>query len=287
MSALALLLRDPHEVARRCVSQEGLKPLAIASLVALTTGAAVFGGVVGSFRGGEQIVYGALKVPIAMLAALVICAPAFAGIAAALGRAWPFRTVIALTLSAAGRAALVLLAFAPVLWLAYDLGLGYHAAALAAAGAYGAAGLASLGVLLRGLGTGRHQLTTALAFVAVFLAAGGQSGWILRPYLVRPQTEEVPFLREVEGGFADALYRSGRSTVGIYDRAEPSLEHVDRQWIRPEADLRQEVHPRPMVRSAPAEDTGAALYTPPYDPVPHDPAAPVGAFEEAAIRGAR
>ena len=81
-SALALLLRDPREVARRCLEEEGLKPLALASLGALAVGAAVFGGVVGSFRGGEQILYGAVKVPVAMLAALVICVPAFHGIAA-------------------------------------------------------------------------------------------------------------------------------------------------------------------------------------------------------------
>ncbi len=223
-SAIALLLRNPREVARRCLEEEKLRPLALASLGAVALGAAVFGAVVGSFRGGEQILYGAVKVPIALLGALVICVPAFHAIAASLGRPWPLRTVVALTMAAAGRAALVLLATAPVLWLAFDLGLGYHASALAATGAYGLAGLAALGVLLRGLGRGKHAMTTALAFVAVFLAAGGQTGWILRPYLVRPQSEDVPFLRSLEGGFADAVFRSGRSSMGIYDRAEREVQ---------------------------------------------------------------
>jgi hypothetical protein len=223
-SGITLLLRDPKETARRCLEEEGLKPLTIAALGALAVGAAVFGAVVGSFRGGEQIAYGAIKVPLAMLGALVLCVPAFHAIAASLGRPYPLRTVVALTIAAAGRASLVLLAFAPVLWLAYDLGLGYHAAALAAALAYAFSGLAALGVLLRGLGEGRHRITTAIAFIAVFLAAGGQTSWILRPYLVRPQSEDVPFLRSVEGGFADALYRSSRSAVGLYDRAEE-------QWV--------------------------------------------------------
>lgn len=235
-SALTVLLRDPREVARRCLEEEGLEPLARASLCALALGAAVFGGVLGSFRGGEQILYGAIKVPIALLAALVICVPAFHGIAASLGRAWPLRTVIALTLAATGRAALVLLAFAPLLWLAYDLGLGYHSAALAATGAYGLAGLAALAVLLRGLGPGRHRYTTALAFVAVFLAAGGQTGWTLRPYLLRPQTEGVPFLRSLEGGFADAVYRSARSAAGVYDIAEREIVRSAEsapEWVGP------------------------------------------------------
>ena len=236
-SPLSLLLSSPREVARRCLEEEGLKPLAVASLGALALGAAVFGGVVGSFRGGEQILYGAIKVPIALLGALVICVPALHGIAASLGRAWPLRTVIALTLAAAGRAALVLLAFSPVLWLAYDLGLGYHAAALAATGAYGLAGLAALGVLLRGLGRGKHAVTTALAFVAVFLAAGGQTGWILRPYLVRPQTGDVPFVRSIEGGFADAVVRSTRSAAGVYDEVEREVVRSAEsppEWVEPE-----------------------------------------------------
>jgi len=102
-------------------------------------GAAVFGGVIGSFRGGVQIFYGAVKVPLAMLAALAICAPAFHALAAGFGRAWPMRSIIALALAAAGRASLVLLALSPALWLLFDLGMGYHSAALAAAFAYAAA----------------------------------------------------------------------------------------------------------------------------------------------------
>ncbi|MEO5731177.1 MAG: hypothetical protein ABI134_01385, partial [Byssovorax sp.] len=42
----------------------------------------------------------------------------------------------------------------------------------------------------------------------------------LRPYLVRPRTENVPFLRAREGGFADSLRRSSRSAAGVYDNVE-------------------------------------------------------------------
>lgn len=215
---ISLLLRDPREVARRCVEEEGLRPLVTASLASLVAGSAVFGAVVGSFRGAEQIAFASIKVPLAMLGALVVCVPAFHAIAASLGRPWPLRTVIALSVTSAGRAALVLLAFAPVLWLAFDLGLGYHAAALAATCTYGLAGLAALGVLLRGLGESKNRITTAIAFVLVFLAAAAQTGWLLRPYLVRPRTEDIPFVRAREGSVAEAIARSARSSVGIYDR---------------------------------------------------------------------
>lgn len=218
---IALLLRDPEEVARRCAAEEGLRPLAVASMAVLLIGGAVFGGVVGSFRGDAQILYSAIKLPLALFGALVICVPAFHAVAACLGRPWPLRTIVALTIAAAGRAALVLLAFAPLLWLGIDLGLGYHASALATALAYGSSGLAALGVLLRGLGEGAHRGVTATAFVAIFLAAGAQTGWTLRPFLGRPSQASVPFVRDVEGGFGDALVMSARSAMGDYDpRAE-------------------------------------------------------------------
>jgi hypothetical protein len=310
LSPIGLLLRNPREVARRCLEEEGLKPLAVASLAAIVVGAAVFGGVVGSFRGGVQIAYAALKMPAALLGAIVICVPAFHAIAASLGRAWPLRTVIALTIAAAGRAALVLLAFAPVLWLLYDLGLGYHAAALAAAGAYAVAGLCALGVLLRGLGDARHKVTTAAAFVAVFLAASGQTSWVLRPYLVRPQTDGVPLVRSIEGGFADALYRSSRSSVGIYDRAQrdwdrarssneidcdpayapaggwpPGSRCAETTAIEPTISYPSRVDPEaPYDVRMDYPRTGGSFSDEPADPWNGDPA-PVGALEEVQSGG--
>jgi hypothetical protein len=229
LGPVGLLLRDPAEVAKRCVEEDRLRPLGAASLGAIAIGTAAFGAVVGSFRGGEQIAYAAVKMPLAFLGALVVCVPAFHAIASALGRPWPLRTVVALAVASAGRAALVLCALAPVLWLAMDLGLGYHASALAATLTYGLAGAAALGILLRGLGEAKHRVTTALAFALVFLAAGAQTGWLLRPYLVRPRSEEVPFVRSLEGGVADALASSARSAIGIYDRARaPTPEDWER-----------------------------------------------------------
>lgn len=227
MSAVVLnrLLRAPGEIAAACREDRDVRAIAATSLAALALGAAVFGGVIGSFRGGLQIVYAAVKVPIALLVTLALCVPAFHAIAAALGRAFPMRTIVALALAAAGRAALVLLAVSPMLWLVFDRGLGYHEAALASALAYAAAGAAAFSVLVRGLGEGPGRLLTAAAFAAIFFAVGGQTSWILRPYLIRPRTwaaashhvQRIPFVRAYEGSFADSIYQSSRSARGIYD----------------------------------------------------------------------
>ncbi|WP_437476031.1 hypothetical protein WME75_25470 [Sorangium sp. So ce1014] len=216
-AVLSRLLRAPSEVAASCREDRDIRAIALASLGAIALGSAVFGGVIGSFRGDEQILYAAIKVPLAMLITLVLCAPAFHALAAVLGRPWPMRSVIALALASAGRSSLVLLAFAPVLWLLIDLGLGYHASSVAAWLAYAVAGLAALGVLVRGIGVGKGRWLTAVAFMAVFFAIGGQAAWILRPYIGRPSAKEVPFLRAREGSFPDAFVKSCRSALGIYD----------------------------------------------------------------------
>jgi hypothetical protein len=216
---LARLLRSPGDVARACRDDEPeVRTIASFSLASTILGAAAFGGVVGSFRGGHQIIYGAAKVPLAVLATLCLAAPAFHALAAVLGRPWPMRSIIALALAAAGRSSLVLLAFAPALWLVYDFGMGYHTAALCASAAYAIAGFAALSVLVRGLGEGPGRITTALAFMAVFFMVGGQTAWILRPYLVRPRTTSIPFLRDREGSFVESVLTSLSSANGRYAR---------------------------------------------------------------------
>lgn len=214
---LARLLRSPGDVARACRDDdEDVRSIASFSLASTILGAAAFGGVVGSFRGGHQILYAAAKVPIAVLATLCLAAPAFHAIAGVLGRPWPMRSIIALALAAAGRSSLVLLAFAPALWLVYDFGMGYHTASLCASAAYAIAGIAALSVLVRGLGDGPGRITTALAFMAVFFMVGGQTAWILRPYLVRPRTTSIPFLRDREGSFVESVLTSLSSANGRY-----------------------------------------------------------------------
>jgi len=248
MSAVVLsrLLREPAAIAASCREDRDVRDVVVTSLGAIFAGAVVFGVVIGSFRGGAQIAYAGLKVPLAVLATLAIATPAFHALAAGFGRPWPMRSIIALALAAAGRSSLVLLALAPPLWLLFDLGLGYHSAALAASAAYAIAGLAAISVLLRGLGPGAFRGLTALAFLGVFFAVGGQTSWILRPYLVRPRTQNIPFLRAREGSFADSILRSSRSAAGIYDSDLSDVRALDtrargEQGERDERDERDDV----------------------------------------------
>lgn len=224
MALVGRLLRSPSAVARQCLEGHGQRELVTTSLLSVALGAAVFGAVVGSFRGDLQVLYSGLKVPLALLATLIVCVPGFHVVALALGQPRTLRATISLALASAGRGALVLLALSPLLWLAIDGGASYHGSVLLASACYGLGGLAALGVLLRGLGQGGRRLLSAMASVALFLAVSGQTGWILRPYLGRPSQQEVPFLRAREGGFADAVWTSGRSVRGVYDEPPRSYE---------------------------------------------------------------
>jgi hypothetical protein len=203
------ILRAPGVVAAQCRDDRDVAALARTALVTLALSATAFGAAVGSWRGGKQIAFAALKMPIGILGTLALAVPAFYALAAVFGRPWPLRPVLALVLAAGARFSLVLLALTPPLWLTIDFGAPYHAIRLVATLAYGLAGLAGLEVLVRGLGEGPGKHMTIGLFVGVFLLIGAQNAWVLRPYLGTPGATDVTlFTREREGGLAVQLLRS-------------------------------------------------------------------------------
>jgi len=239
------LLRDPAATAERCRRSEGLRELGATALVCLIGGAALFGAVLGAFRGGPQIAYSALKLPLALLATLVVSVPAFFALTVALGGRTRFGTMAGVTLMAAARGALVLAACSPLLWFALDRGLDYHAAVLLAAGMYVVAGAAALELLLRGIGGALRSLVTAALCGVVFFAVLGQTAWMLRPFLGRPSQQAVPFVRVREGSFADAILQSSKSAVGIYDESVQRVapQRLDPSAVEPSAAVRSEYPP--------------------------------------------
>ena len=214
MHVLERLLRHPQQVVAQCYDDRDLRRLAALALAAIAVGGLVFGAAVGSFRGGRQIAFAAVKIPVATMATLAVCGPAMVALAAAFERRWSLRTVLAIGLAASARASMVLLALAPVLWLIIDLGTPYHAVKLLSALFYALGGLSALLVVLRALGPGRGRVGAALTLIGVFLLVGGQTGWVLRPYLGRPDHRTVPFIvwGPEDGGLAGALWESSSET---------------------------------------------------------------------------
>jgi hypothetical protein len=214
MHLLERLLRHPQQVVTQCVDDRDLRRLALLAIAAIMVGGLVFGAAVGSFRGGRQIAFAALKIPLATMTTLAVCGPAMVALATAFERHWSLRTVLAIGLAASARASLVLLALAPVLWLIIDLAAPYHAVKLLSALAYSLGGLSALMVVLRALGPGRGRMGATLALIGLFLLVGGQTGWVLRPYLGRPDHQNVPFIvwGPEDGGVIGALWESSAAT---------------------------------------------------------------------------
>ena len=205
------LLRSPRAVAERARAGGDLRPLFVASLGAVVLGASVFGATLATPRGGLQVLYSGVKMPFVLVATLLLVAPAFYAIARGLDRSLSFSSMIGLALAAAGRAALVLLGLSPVAFLALDRGISYHAGILLATSCYCVAGLSSLGMVLRGVGSDARGLVIVSLFGAVVLFAGGQTAWMLRPFLGMPGESSVSFLRGRTGSLFDSLERSANS----------------------------------------------------------------------------
>lgn len=220
-SPFLVLLRHPDLAARACFTGAGRAALVRHAMIALVVGGAIFGGVVGTFRGDQQVLFAALKLPLVLIGALVVTAPALWALGATEDRPWPLRAASSLVLVAAGRAALVLAALAPLLWLAIDLYAGYHLSAVLAAATLALAGLAGLLVVARGLaGMARGALILSSL---VFLVGLAQFGWVLRPWLVRPGNDDIVLVRTERGvGAFGSVAESVR--FGLRDPSGDTIE---------------------------------------------------------------
>lgn len=210
------LLRDPTRFIDRL--DETQSPALVRSLLGIiaVTGA-IFGAAVGMFRGGIQTLYCATKVPLVLLVTLAVSAPAFLAVARATRTEISARGLIGLTLGASARFGLVLAGLAPVVWLCEGVA-GYHRMILATVLACVIAGCMAGGLLFRGLARAKgHGALAGLCIVGIFAIVGGHSSWMLRPFVVRPRTEHVPFLRPVESDLASSVGKSTRSAAGLYD----------------------------------------------------------------------
>jgi hypothetical protein len=222
IDVLHRILRAPANIAEDCRAERDLSMLACTAIVTIVLSAAMFGATIGSWRGGYQIAFAALKMPFVLLGTLALAAPAFYGLAAIFGRPWSLRSILSLSLASGARFSLVLLALTPPLWLTIDFGASYHAVKLCATAAYALAGLGGLSVFVRGLGHGEGKRPLIGLVVGIFLLIGAQDAWVLRPYLVKPDANEITFFtREREGGLVVQLLKSLRGLGSKERRGSP------------------------------------------------------------------
>lgn len=220
LATIDQLLRDRDAILARIRDDEKLVDLARVMLIAIAVTSAVFGAAIGTYRGGIQIFYAAVKFPLLMLLTAAICAPSLTAFNAALDRPSSLRRDLALVLTALALGGLLLVAQAPLILLASSMTFSYHSVILLTFGCCALAGLGSLMTLSRGVRAtfeARHR-SAVLTLVVVFCVVGAQLAWTLRPYVVRPRTPDVPFVRNIEGSLLESVGTSIDSARGIYTR---------------------------------------------------------------------
>lgn len=214
------LLRDRSGLLDRIAAGADLATLARAMTLTIAISAAVFGATLGYYRGGLQILYAAVKLPLVVLLTAALATPAFSALSAAFAGRTDVRRDFALVLSSLALASLLIVATAPLVLLAEALHLSYHRVTLLVVACCAAGGVGGLTLFFAGLR--RRELPSralvAALLLGTFCAVGGQMAWTLRPYLVRPRSVSVPFVRGIEGGFLDAVYTSADSARGLYHR---------------------------------------------------------------------
>ncbi|HVK76886.1 MAG TPA: hypothetical protein VM734_26350 [Kofleriaceae bacterium] len=219
------LLRDRAAVLARIRAGVGLAAVVRTAALVIVAGATIYGAALGSFRGGVQIGYAAVKLPLVLLATAALGAPVLTAVGRALGRPASLARDVALIMTALALGALTLVALGPVVLVARALDVDYHGSILLAVATAAVAGGVSVAVLAAGVGAveRRDAGVTVAVVVCVFAAVGAQVAWTLRPYLVRPRTPEVPFVRAIEGSLYDAIAGSVRSARGDYRRESAPL----------------------------------------------------------------
>lgn len=219
MSVLTLAvhtLRDPDAILDRAGDDRYVHDV-VPRLLGLTVlGAASFGAVVGSYRGGAQILFAATKMPVLFVLPLLVALPAVHALFTATGGHVQPRKLALAGLVGAARSAILAAAAGPAVWLVYSSWLDYHAAVMLLAAALVGVGLPGLVVLGRAVTAPTHRRWIAIgASLAVIGAVTAQTGWLLRPFVARP-TAELAFLRPIEADIGQALLETGASSVGLY-----------------------------------------------------------------------
>ncbi len=209
------------------------------ALVGLAGG--LFGVVIGSYRGGIQHLFAAIKLPVVLMLPLLVALPAIRALYLAGGVALRYDRLAFAAMVGVARASLLAAAMGPALWLLYSVNLDYHRAVMTMCAALCVAGAIGLGTMASLLpGGGRLRVCAHLASLVVAGVVFAQGGWLLRPFLVRPRAE-ISFVRPIEADVFSSVGAAWRSSRGDYRGWEAESVPL---WDR-ERGLQTEPEPEP------------------------------------------
>jgi hypothetical protein len=220
------LLKKPALAARAIEAGADLTARTRTYVKVLIACTATFGAALGFHRGGAQILYAAVKLPLVTLVTLAVVAPLLHMLNRALERPANMARDVSTLVAALARGALVLAAETPLIWAAYAVGADYHRTILITVLACAVAGALSFWFLWGVLSaTRRSRWPVALVVLTTMGIVGAQATWLFRPYLVRPRATGVVFMHPLEGSFSEAVGESIDSARGRYrSSTDPARE---------------------------------------------------------------
>ena len=189
---------------------------------------AFYGVAAGAYAGALQAVSAALKLPLLIIATLVICFPAFFVVQILVGSRLRFSQVLVLVLAALDLTAILLAAFVPVTVFFLITGANYyflqllHVLAVLVAGGFGMYALhEGLALVCERRGVyPRKALTIMRAWALLFAFVGIQMAWNLRPFL-GDRGEPFRVFRSYEGNFYAAIVYSINKLLKGEDQSDP------------------------------------------------------------------
>lgn len=187
---LTLLLRDAGAV----LDQPGSRTRYLPGLIAVTVaGGAALGAAAGSFHGGLQTLYAAIKLPVALLLPALLAAPAASAVAALFGLDLPLARATLAAATVGARTALLAAAAAPLVWIvaasgSYRLTVGAVTATLVLSGTVAITVMGRAALVPPGVRLGLvRRLAVVLGAAATFGILAAQAGWMVRPLVLRRQ----------------------------------------------------------------------------------------------------
>lgn len=183
-----------------------------------------YGFVMGTFSGlwdGRtlQLLYSAVKVPLLLGVTSLIAMPAFFVLNTLAGVGGDFRQVLRALLATQAGVSVVLAALAPVTFFWYAGNADYPQAILANAVAFGLASLAGQVLLTRYYRPLERQNPVhrrlRWLWIALYAFVGVQMGWVLRPFIGQPGSEEQFFREGAWGNAYVELFAIALRAVGV------------------------------------------------------------------------
>jgi hypothetical protein len=159
----------------------------------------LYGAAMGSYAGAEAALYAAIKVPLLLTGAMLLCLPNFYVANAVLGLAEDYTAAVRGIISAQATLAVVLASLAPVTLFFYFCTESYHFAKLLNVAMFAVAGFGAQRTLARHYRpllakNGRHRVAL-LVWPVLYLFVVLQLAYALRPFVGNPRFS-TEFMRE-------------------------------------------------------------------------------------------